>query len=316
MLIDLHCDTILECHLSEKRQRLYKNELCVDLEKMKKADSLAQVFALYVDMKSTDNPTQYALDMLDLFYNELDNNQEIIGFAATAQDIDKNRSQGKLSAMLAIEEGAVLGGSIANLRNFYRLGVRFLTITWNYPNQLGYPNFLFEHQDKGLTEFGREVAAEMNRLGMLIDVSHLSDAGFYDVAKLSKQPFIATHSNARACTPHPRNLTDDMIRLLADKGGVMGLNFESFFLNAGEPTIHSSIEDMLRHLKHIRNIGGIEVMAVGTDFDGTTHTAEIANMGEMDKLAEAMKKNGFSEEEVDHIYYKNAWRLIKEVLKA
>lgn len=314
MLIDLHCDTILECHLSKGRQHLRQNELCVDLEKMKKADSLAQVFALYVDMESTDNPTQYGLDMLDLFYNELENNRDVISFAATAQDIEQNRAKGKMSAMLAIEEGAVLGGSIANLRNFYRLGVRFLTLTWNYPNQLGYPNFKLVHQDKGLTEFGREVVSEMNRLGMLIDVSHLSDAGFYDVARLSRQPFIATHSNARACTPHPRNLTDDMIRLLAEKGGVMGLNFESFFLNEGTPTTYSSIADMLRHLKHIKNIGGIEVMAVGTDFDGTTHTAEIANMGEMDKLAQAMKKNGFSEEEVERIYYKNALRLMGEVL--
>lgn len=314
MLIDLHCDTILECHLSKGQHGLRQSGLCVDLEKLKTADSMAQVFALYVDMESTDNPMQYCLDLLDLFYNELEKNRETIGFAATAQDIEQNRKQGKMSAMLAIEEGAALNGSISNLRNFYRLGVRFLTLTWNYINQLGYPNFKFEHQHKGLTEFGMEVVEEMNRLGMLIDVSHLSDGGFYDVARLSKKPFVATHSNARDCTHHPRNLTDDMIKLLAEKGGVMGLNFESFFLNEGVPTTYSSIQDMLRHLTHIKNIGGIEVMAVGTDFDGTTHTAEIAHIGEMDKLAQAMKKNGFSEHEIDRIYYGNALRLIREVL--
>jgi membrane dipeptidase len=314
MLIDLHCDTISACHESGGQHGLRKNSLCVDLEKMKKADSMAQVFALYVDMKATDNPMQHGLDLLDFFYNELDNNRETIRFAAAAQDIEQNRKQGKMSAMLAIEEGAVLNGSLSNLRNFYRLGVRFVTLVWNYTNQLGYPNFQFEYQHKGLTEFGMEVVEEMNRLGMLIDVSHLSDAGFYDVVRSSKKPFIATHSNARACTHHPRNLTDDMIRLLAQKGGVMGLNFESFFLNAGEPTTHSSIQDMLRHLKHIRNIGGIEVMAMGTDFDGTAHSSEIADIGEMDKLAQAMKKNGFSEEEIDRICWGNALRLIREVL--
>lgn len=314
MLIDLHCDTILECHLSEGKRVLRNSDLSVDLEKLKKADSLAQVFALYVDMKGTDNPMQYCMNMLDLFYSELERNKDFIAFAANYQDIQRNRTNHKMSAMLAIEEGAALNGSISNLRNFYRLGVRFMTLLWNYENELGYPNFKFEHTDKGLKEFGIEVVEEMNRLGMLIDVSHLSDEGFYDVVRFSKKPFIATHSNARACTNHARNLTDDMIRALASKGGVMGLNFESFFLNPGEPTTFSTIDDMIRHLKHIRKIGGIEVMAIGTDFDGITHTCEVAHMGEMEKLASALKKNGFNEEEVDKIYYKNALRLIKEVL--
>jgi membrane dipeptidase len=154
----------------------------------------------------------------------------------------------------------------------------------------------------------------MNRLGMLIDVSHLSDGGFYDVARYSKQPFVASHSNARECTMHLRNLTDDMIRVLAEKGGIMGLNFESFFLNEGEPTALSTVEDMIRHLKHIRNVGGIDVMAIGTDFDGTMHSSEIAHLGEMEKLTVALKKNRFSEEEIDKIYYKNALRIIKQVL--
>lgn len=314
MLIDLHCDTILECHLSGGKRGLYSSELCVDIEKMKKAGTLAQVFALYVDMKGPVNPMQNCMDMLDLFYNELDKNKAAVTFAASYEDIEKNKKDGKMSAMLSIEEGAALDGSIANLRNFYRLGVRLLTLMWNYPNQLGYPNSEFEHKDKGLTEFGIQVVEEMNRLGMLIDVSHLSDGGFYDVAKYTKQPFVASHSNARECTMHSRNLTDDMIKLLAEKGGTMGLNFESYFLNAGEPTSLSTVDDMIRHLKHIKNIGGIDVVAIGTDFDGTMHFSEIAHIGEMDKLSAALKKNGFSEEDIDKIYYKNALRIIKEVL--
>jgi membrane dipeptidase len=314
MLIDLHCDTISECHLSGGKRSLCSSDLCVDIEKLKKADSLAQVFALYIDMKATENPMQYCLDMLDLFYRELDKNKENIAFASCFEDIEKNRKAGKISALLAIEEGAALNGSIVNLRIFYRLGVRLITLLWNYPNQLGYPNFEFKYKDKGLTEFGFEVVEEMNKLGMLIDVSHLSDGGFYDVARVSRKPFVASHSNARACTPHPRNLTDDMIKVLAEKGGVMGLNFESYFLNEGEPTDVSTVEDMVRHLKHIRNVGGIEVMAMGTDFDGTMHTSEIRNIGEMDKLTLVLKKKGFTEEELDKLYYKNALRVIKEVL--
>jgi membrane dipeptidase len=314
MLIDLHCDTILECHLSGGKRSLQSNDLCVDIQKLKRTDSLAQVFALYVDMKGTDNPMQYCMNMLDLFYNELEKNSDTIAYAGNYQEIMKNRKAGKLSALLAIEEGGCLNGSIANLRNFYRLGVRLITLTWNYPNELGYPNYNFEHKDKGLTDFGKKAVAEMNRLGMLIDVSHLSDEGFYDVAKLSTKPFVASHSNARECTMHSRNLTDDMIRLLANKGGVMGLNIESTFLCEGEPTEHSTIEDMLRHLKHIRNIGGIDVMAIGTDFDGIMHTSDIANIGEMEKLSIALEKSGFSSEEIDKICYKNALRVIQEVL--
>lgn len=314
MLVDLHCDTILECHLSRGKRALGSNDLCVDIDKLKKADSLAQFFALYVNMQREENPMQNCLDMLDLFYNELEANKDSISFAASYDDIQRNKAAGKLSAMLSIEEGAAINGSIANLRNFYRLGVRLMTLLWNFPNQLGYPNFKFEHKDKGLTEFGMEVVAEMNRLGMLIDVSHMSDGGFYDVARLSTKPFIASHSNARECTMHPRNLTDDMIILLAEKGGVMGLNIESFFLCPGEPTTVSTIEDMVRHLKHIRNVGGIEVMAIGTDFDGTIHTSELADIGEIGRLADALKRDGFTEGEIDKIYCKNALRVIKEVL--
>lgn len=314
MLIDLHCDTILECHLSGGKRELYKNDLCIDIEKMKKAGSLAQIFALYVDMKGAGKPMQNCMDMLDLFYNELDKNKDTVAFAAGYEDIEKNKREGKMSALLSIEEGAAINGSIANLRNFYRLGVRLITLLWNYPNQIGYPNFQFEHKDKGLTEFGMEVVSEMNRLGMLIDVSHLSDGGFYDVARLSNQPFVASHSNSRVCTMHERNLTDDMIKLLAEKGGIMGLNIESYFLSEGEPTTISTVKDMVRHLKHIKNIGGIDVMAIGTDFDGTMHTSEIAHIDEMEKLSAALKENLFSEEEIDKIYYKNALRVIKEVL--
>ena len=314
MLIDLHCDTILECHLSGGKRELYKSDLCVDIEKMKKAGTLAQVFALYIDMKGSENPMQTCMDMLDLFYNELNKNKDTVAFAACYEDIEKNQRAGKMSAMLSIEEGAAINGSIANLRNFYRLGVRLMTLLWNYPNQIGYPNFQFEHKDKGLTEFGIEVVEEMNKLGMLIDVSHLSDKGFDDVARLSKQPFVASHSNSRVCTMHDRNLTDDMIKILAEKGGIMGLNIESFFLNEKEPTAISTVGDMVRHLKHIKNIGGIDVMAIGTDFDGTMHTSEIAHIGEMEKLSAALKVNQFTQEEIDKIYYKNALRIIKEVL--
>lgn len=310
MLIDLHCDTISVLLRQEKDGELKKNKLCVDIEKLRQGGTLAQFFALYIDQESVENPFEYAMIMLDRFHHEINVNSNEIAIARDYYEMMANQARGKISAFLTIEEGGVIKGKLANLRNFYRLGVRLMTLTWNYPNEIGYPNFEWKYQEHGLTTFGKEVVAEMNHLGMIIDVSHLSDQGFYDVARLSKQPFIASHSNSRAITNHPRNLTDDMIRILAEKGGVIGLNFAATFLG-DSPT--SKIEDMIRHVKHIYKAGGIEVLAIGTDFDGTAPNFDIRHTGEMDYLKDALKKNGFTMNELDKIWYQNSGRVIKEV---
>lgn len=310
-IVDLHCDTILQLMKDKNKYGLFKNDFSVDIEKLKKAKSIAQFFALFVHTKSVNNPMEYCLEMLDKFYEEIDKNSDYIGIARNYEEFLKNKNQNKISAFLTIEEGAVIKGQIYNLRNFYRLGVRLMTLTWNYPNEIGYPNCNFEYMNRGLTPFGEEVVAEMNNLGMIIDVSHLSDQGFYDVARLSKKPFIASHSNARAVKNHPRNLTDDMIRILSEKGGITGINFAKDFL--GDREI-STTEDMVKHISYIRNIGGIEVISLGTDFDGISPELEVENIGEIEKLLSELKKNGFSEDEIEKIFYKNAIRVIKAVL--
>jgi membrane dipeptidase len=222
----------------------------------------------------------------------------------------QNKEKGKISAFLTIEEGATLRGDISNLRNFHRLGVKLITLTWNFPNEIGYPNVMPEHQVKGLAPFGFQVIDEMNNLNMIIDVSHLSDGGFYDVARYSRAPFVASHSNARAITNNPRNLDDNMIRLLASKGGVMGINFYGHFLGGDE---FSRIDDMIRHIKHIKKVGGIDVLSLGSDFDGIDSTLEIENIGEIHKLIYALQKNNFTDDEIDKILYKNTLRVLKEI---
>ena len=156
-------------------------------------------------------------------------------------------------SLLSIEEGEVLEGKVERQKEVYDLGIRFITLTWNFENSIGYPNKNFKYKDMGLKDKGKELVVEMENLGIIPDCSHLSDGGFYDLVDICKKPFIATHSNARAVTNHSRNLTDDMIVKLADKGGVMGLNFCSGFL--GEAKV-STIDSMVAHLKHIRNVGG------------------------------------------------------------
>lgn len=310
-VIDLHCDTVLKLMDDRENLGLKKNDFSVDIEKLKKADSMAQFFALFVYLKSDRDPLEYCLDMLDKFYCEIEKNSNDIALARNYNEMMENRKNGKISAFLTVEEGGVIKGQMHNLRNLYRLGVRLVTLTWNFPNEIGYPNAEDQYMNMGLTPFGKDVVSEMNRLGMLIDVSHLSDGGFYDVAKLSSKPFVASHSNARSITSHRRNLTDDMIKILADKGGVTGINFAKDFL--GEAPL-STVCDMVKHIEHIRRVGGIDVIALGTDFDGISPQLEIKNMGEIEKLICGLKKNKFSDDDIEKIFYKNALRVIKEVL--
>lgn len=310
-VIDFHCDTIYQLLKSKKDSNLYKNNLSVDIEKMKKGSSLAQFFALYINLEEIDNPLDTCLKMLDKFYIELDKNKNHLALATNYNDIIKNNLENKISAFVTIEGGEALNGNLYNLRNFHRLGVRLITLTWNFPNEIGFPNCKEEYVSKGLTTFGIELVEEMNRLGIFIDVSHLSDKGFYDVAKFTKKPFVASHSNSRTITNHPRNLTDNMIKILSEAGGIMGINFEKSFLGTNCP---AKISDMVEHIKHIKNIGGVEVISLGSDFDGIDTPSEIESIAQMGKLIDELKKNGFSEEDIEKIFYKNALRIIKDVL--
>jgi membrane dipeptidase len=308
-LIDFHCDTIFE--LSKNNSELYSNNLSVDINKLKKANALGQFFALYINSKVVENPLETCLEMADKFHMELSKNHEDIALATSYTDLIKNKSENKISAFLTIEGGEAIKGQLSNLRNFHRLGVRLITLTWNFINEIGYPNYKKQYINKGLTEFGFDIIEEMNNLSMLIDVSHLSDAGFYDIAKASKKPFVASHSNARSITDHPRNLTDDMIKILSEKGGITGINFEKSFLGTNNT---SSVSDMINHIKHIRNVGGIEVVSLGSDFDGISGSCEIKDISEINKLIFGLEKNGFSQEDIEKIFYKNALRVIKNVL--
>lgn len=311
-IIDLHCDTIGHL-IDNKNLELKKNNLSIDIEKLRVGNSLAQFFALYIDFAKYNKPFNRAMDMLNKFYEEIEKNNRDISVVRNIGDLEINREEGKISAFLTIEEGEAIEGSLKNLRNFYELGVRLMTLTWNYENAIGYPNCKEELRNKGLKPFGLEVVEEMNKLGMIIDVSHLSDGGFYDVAKYSKSPFVASHSNSREMCNHSRNLTNDMIRVLSDKGGITGINFEKSFLNEGGS--RSDVESMLRHVMHIYKVGGIDVLAIGSDFDGIDpKNLEIGSFDKIDKLTDGLKKSGFNESEIDKILYKNALRVIREVL--
>lgn len=321
-IVDFHCDTISQ--LYDIRQNgedvnLRQNRLHLDIEKMKKSDYMLQVFASYVDLGSNNKPLESCLSYIDLLYDEIQKNKDDIGIVYTYEDILKNIEKNRMSALLSIEEGGVCKGNLSLLRNFYRLGVRMMTLTWNYENELAYSNGHFYNEKKGerkgLKDKGFEFINEMEKLGIIIDVSHLSDDGIYDVYNNTTKPFIASHSNARSVCSHQRNLTDDMIRKIGDRGGLIGINFYSSFLNNNYKSSDTSkIEDIIKHMKYISNIGGIDCVGIGSDFDGIDCPLEFENSSKMQLIYDEMKKTGFREEDIEKVFYKNALRLFKELL--
>ena len=333
-VLDMHCDTVLLLLDKEEKWEipsLLHNDLAIDIEKMEKGDYLLQNFALFTDQKKRDIPEYETMKLLDMYYRMMDENKDRIAPVLKYEDIEKNSKEGKLSAMLTLEDGGVVFDDLAMLRNYYRLGVRMICLTWNYENGVGYPNLLvnpdfvnsavpnlLQRVDtvNGLTDFGFDYIQEMERLGIIIDVSHLNDAGFWDVFDSTTKPFVASHSNARALCPVARNMSDEMILALAERGGVMGLNFCGDFLELhNKPNGPSRIRAMVDQIKYIRDLAGIDVIALGTDFDGINCELEIEDASQMNKLEEALYKEGFTTEEVEKIFYKNALRVYKEVLK-
>lgn len=305
-LIDLHCDTFYELCKNNDSKSILNNNLCVDISKLKSSNSIAQFFSLFVNKKVHPNCTEEAKRILNYFKKEVENNSHSAIHCKTYNDLIN--SNDKLTFFLTIEEGDVLDGDMDNLYYFYNEGIRIITLTWNFPNKIGFPNFNYTYIDKGLTNFGFELIEEMNRLNILIDVSHLSDKGFKDVISHTKKPIIASHSNCRSLCNHPRNLTDEMIRDISANGGIVGINFYNKFLGNNKET---TIIDIVNHINHLVKIGGIDIASIGSDFDGFASKSEIKTIGEMHKLYDELSKT-FTDDEVDKIFYKNALRLMKD----
>ncbi len=298
-LIDMHCDMFWR--LSEGHK-----DFCVDVDKLQKAQSIAEIFAVFTHTDGNyEGSFEKAQHILAVGKDYLKTHADRIEIAHSAEEMKRNFRMGKISALLAMEEGGILEGKIERLEQLWKEDVRLMTPLWNYENCIGYPNSRDRNvMEQGLKAFGFEVIERMNELGILIDVSHMSDGGFWDVIEHSKRPILASHSNARSLCNHPRNLSDEMICAIANKGGVIGVNFYPYFVNESGV---ASTEAIVRHIKHMVNIGGEEVTAIGTDFDGFDQgELEIPHIGEMELLYEAMKKAGLTEGQIEKICYKNA----------
>ena len=308
-MIDLHCDTIMQLLDHPDSGDLYRNTWKIDIEKLQKAHSKVQDFALFINLGETNDLYGRYEEMRNLCTTQIHLYGEHIQHVLSYQDVESVYESGKIGALMSIEEGGVLGGDLDKLKQAYQDGVRLITLTWNYPNGLGEPHCGEQH--KKLTPKGIEFVEAMQDLGIIVDCSHLNDAGTEQLGDILDVPFVASHSNAREVTAHTRNLPDNLIKLIANKGGVIGLNFAQSFLGTSPV---SRIEDIVKHGLYLINKGGEDVVALGTDFDGIKPNTEIKDASEMYRLYDAFKEAGLSVEQCEKLFWKNADRLLKEIL--
>lgn len=322
--IDMHCDT-LSVALAQKKDTIYElSGAMLDVKRLKAAGNRAQFFAMFLPQEIS--PSWFGLKelldgntlmekMYEAYCNTMAEHGDEIAPVRNWEDYRTNVGKGKISAFLTMENGYLIDNQLENVKRFFDMGVRLITLTWNHENCLGMchsanPTLM----QQGLTPFGKEVISYMNELGMLVDVSHLSDGGFYDVADCSKKPFVASHSNCRSLCSATRNLTDGMIRVLAKKGGVAGLNFAPAFVNPDVRDSYTTVERLCAHVDHLFQVGGEDCVGIGTDFDGIEGSFEIDECSKMPFLFYALQKRGYSGRMLEKFMFRNVERVLSDVL--
>lgn len=312
-IFDLHCDTALALLGDDLKQHyaLAKNELHIDLERAGKLDGYAQCFACF----TTDLlDAHYGVSALQVFEREmamilyeLEKNNDKICQVYSPEEIEENLQQGKMSAILTIEGPAGFGYDPALLEDLYKIGFRITTLGWNEKNPL-----VGSHKTGGgLTDLGRTYVKEAQRLGMLVDVSHISDEGFWDIMDITQAPIIASHSNSRTICPVSRNLTDDMFKAICQSGGVAGINMYTEFL--GE---NATLNTVCDHILHFLNLDpdGTHI-ALGGDLDGCEALPKgFAGVQDYPLLASALFNHGLNEQTVRNIFWNNAIGVMKRAV--
>ena len=310
-VLDLHCDTSFAL-LGENLRTcgsMRQNELHIDLERASQLAGYAQFFACFT---TTPECEKYEIPPVELFeremvtvLRELERNSDLIAQAYTAEDIENNAAAGKMSAILSVEGPAGIGFDPELLQDLYQVGFRMSTLSWNEKNPL-----TGSHKTGGgLTDKGREYVKECQRLGMIVDVSHISDEAFWDIIDISGAPIVASHSNSRAVCPHSRNITDEMFRAICQTGGVVGLNQYSAFVGQTE-----DLPAVCKHVLHFLQMDpNAEHIALGADFDGCDKLPDGMNgIQDYPKLAHELTKYGLSEDMIKNIFWNNAMGVIRK----
>jgi len=317
-LFDGHCDTILRCYdtgdpVYFNGGSMRRNSGHIQLAEAHKAfDAYAQFFAIFADtqtMMPGKSYEQMFREEYALFCREMESNSDIIVHCRNAEQAEAAFQSNRIAAFLSVEGAEILDCDLERLEEAYEMGVRAVNITWNHANILSGTNV--EERERGLSEQGRAFVRRMFELGMLVDVSHLSDPGFWDVAELAEEegkPFFASHSNSRALWPHPRNLTDEQFKQIIKVNGVAGLNMCAEFLSEN-PTVDTAVA----HIEHFCELGGEKNISMGGDWDGCTPPKDIKLVTDVEKIYEGLLRRNFPESLVQDIFYNNLMRVVKTV---
>lgn len=325
-ILDSHCDT--PSQILRLRDLSLDNDLAqVDYPKLKKGNVDGAFFALYIpaDM-DTDDAKSYLLRLMGGVKRTLAENPDKAALAVSMSQAVENKSKGLFSIFLGLENGSPLGDSEESfelLQKLYDAGVRYVTLCHSRHNQICDSCACTTPKWGGLSPFGKRLVAEMNRIGMLVDVSHISDSSFYDVLACSTKPVVATHSSCRSLAGHPRNMTDDMIRELAARGGVIQINFYPVFLDSDFASRLSSSDNLALerpsykliadHIDHVVSLVGVDHVGIGSDYDGIEITPDgMEDVSMMPKLFDELRTRGYSEEDLTKIAGGNFFRVLEE----
>lgn len=306
-VFDGHCDTILRCY--QKGGGIRRNGGHLDLERMGKYGGYAQFFAIFGSKGDMPGRSLWQVfqEEYAIFHREMAENADLVEHCRTAAEAEAAWRSGKNAAFLSVEGADLLECSLEKLERAYELGVRAVNLTWNYENALSGTNE--EGAERGLTKQGRAFVEKMQELGMLVDVSHLSDPGFWDVIALAGKPIFASHSNSRAVCPHKRNLTDAQFTAIIDHNGVAGLNLYARFL--GE---RADVDTVVAHLEHWLELGGEQNVCLGGDLDGCSLLPEgIKGIQDLDRLWERLLQRNYSEALLRALFFENLMRVVSEV---
>ncbi len=324
-IADLHCDTIMRFAQGDHLKGMENSH--ISLEKLKAGQWMVQCFAIFVPWnpdgkpmrvpgREIPPPAEYFEIAYKAYLREMELNSDEILPAYTVEDVESNYKNGKMSSILTVEDGVTLDGKIENVDDYFKRGVRMVALTWNHENSLGYPQSQDpkEHM-RGLKPFGIEAVRRMNELGIAVDTSHLSEGGFWDVAKYSTKPFIASHSCARALCDVGRDLTDEQLKALGNKGGVVGVNYLAGFLHPvkTKEDDYTTVEEVVKHLRHMANVAGIESVAFGSDYDGMGSKLEWGDASGQQMLVKGLEKS-FTPDEIEKICYKNVLRVFRDII--
>ena len=312
LVIDGHCDSIGD-QLSGERWLGERSETGhLDLPRMREGGVDAQFFACYVPVPYQRHAAvTHAMARLDQLHLLAERHPDQFVLVGRAQDIREAKAAGKIAGIPGLEGAEALDGELGVLRQFYRLGIRNLGLAWNFRNA-ACDGVAESRTEGGLTEFGVQVVQECNQLGILLDVSHLSPAGLQDVLAHSRDPIIASHSNARALCDHPRNLTDEQLLAIAGEGGVIGVTFVNSFLNREEPE-KATLDTVIQHVEYMLDLLGDDHVAIGSDFDGCHPPQELDDVTKYPSITRKLQDRGHSEETIRKVLGGNFLRVLEAV---